>query len=72
MCQKRIATVVIMYSKNEMYDYILNKKPTRAFVGEKFFGVKFVSKYSYHGDEKVLSPFPILDGKYMPQQLKPF
>ena len=55
-----------MHSKNEMYDYILNKKPTCAFVGDHEIFVKFVSKYPCLGDEKVLSPFPILDGKHVP------
>ena len=48
---KRIVTV-ITHSKNEMHHYLLNKKPTRAFVDNNKIFVKFVSKYQY--DQTIL------------------
>ena len=41
-----------------MYDYIFNKKPTRAFVGDHKILVQDLSKYPWLGDEKV-SIFPL-------------
>ena len=39
-----------MHSKNDMYDYIFSKKPTRAFVGDHKIFVKYVSKYPVQRD----------------------
>ena len=43
-----------MHYKNEMYDYVFNKKLTCVFVGNHKLFVKFVSKYPCTGDKKVL------------------
>ena len=43
----------MMHSTNEMYDYIFHAKLTRTFVGVHKIFVKFVSKCTDHGDEKV-------------------
>ena len=48
MCQEKIVAVVIMHFKNEIYDYIFNKKTTHAFVGDHKIFVKFVSKRRYN------------------------
>ena len=59
MCQKRIVTVVIMHSKNEMYDHIFNKKPTRASVGDHKTFFTFVSKYPCLGNVMVLKSLSV-------------
>ena len=40
-----MTSVIITHSKNNMYDYIFNKTPTCAVVGDHKILVKFVSKY---------------------------
>ena len=46
--------VVIMHSNNEKCDYVFSEKPTSTFVGDDKIFVKFVSKYPWLGDEKLL------------------